>query len=378
MVQILPGIFEGFGTNLGEVIGKAAEQIQRKHAQTTLEKMFGQNQPENPNQQPSQPLANGQMPQQNQGQLTNQLEGNVSFNPINVGNIHKLAEKAYGTEAANQITRGYIEQQKLQGKEAATIRAEERAEKRAGITERTKATTGNRESINAQRQSLLSARNAISSGDVGAFSRNSFADLFGEAGKRFKTASGSQLEAATKHLLIDSLSEVSAKGTNLWLEKVAKSAAPELGKSEEANDTLITMALGNLDIKEKKLDIEQALLAEYDRAGIKPPPDFEKTVDSLLSPYSKQIQDQVSYDTRVIYEKEKGERYLNNLEKVPKGTPLTLEKRDALLKKFNGDREKVIQIAERLGYKIPDPSTIRSAKQQEPENPIPLASPQGQ
>jgi hypothetical protein len=370
-IQVLPAV-PAFGGRLAQTLGEAAGDIGQGYykgkAETALQNLMKGSQAstfETPNAEMAQKL--GQQP-----------AASTKIDPFELMKVHKLATTARGKDAADVLVKGIMEQQKLVSKEGQEIRKEQRQEVRQGIQKRVEATMGSRENINSQRRNLLSARASVETGDVGAFGRNAFADLFGEAGKRFKTASAAQLDAATKHLLIESLGEVSAKGTNLWLEKVAKSAAPELGKSEEANQTLITIALGNLDIKEKKLDVQDQLLSEYDQLGLKPPPNFEKTVDDLLKPYAKKIEEQVSYDTRVLYEKEKGERYLNNLEKVPKGTPLTIEKRDALIKKTMKDpsqpvslatpdeKMKAKKVAEKLGYSIP--SSDPNQRNQEPAN----------
>ena len=366
MVQVLPYV-PSFGEKLLPILqesgGKIAEAFEKRNARTALEKIY----------QSQQPQANQPGGAQNVSQQGQQPQ---AINPIQAIKTHELAIKGYGRESANVHAKAALKQQELQEKEAQQIRKEERERTASGIQKRVESTTGQYENINSKRKSLLQAKGAVASGEVGAFSLNSFADLFGEAGQRLKSATGAQLDAATKHLLFDSLHDVTAKGTNLWLEKVAKSALPGLGKTKEANETLITLALGDLDLKQKKLELQDSLLSEYEKLGIKPPADFEKTVNELLKPYGDQLEKQMAYETRVIYEKEKGPRFLNNLEKVPEGTPLTLEKRDAIIKKTMADpkkpiseatpkeREKAKKLAEKLGYTIPtsDPT------QRMPEN----------
>lgn len=354
MVQVLPYVpsfLEQLTPHIKQATSDVASTLEQRSALKGLKSLM------NANQNAAQEEAGAQSAVQGESGIN-------TASPLDTVQAFKLAEKALGPQGAKVFVDSLMQQQKLKEREAVQIRKEERAEKRAGIAKRAEATIGTRDSINAQRRNLLSARAAVQTGDVGAFSKSSIADLFGEAGKRFKDASAAQLDAATKHLLITSLGDVTAKGTNLWLEKVALSAAPGLGKTNEANEALITIALGELDIKEKKLDVEQELLAQYEKQGIKPPVNFDKIVDDLVKPYAKQVQEKTAYDTRVIYERESGRKLLDKNIKVPKGTPLTLAKRDALLKQFKGDKEKAKGKAIELGYTIPDPSIVLAGENQ--------------
>lgn len=392
MVQVLPAV-PTFGEQLIPVLAQAGanigEGLRARRAKMEWEKFVNPSQQQQANaQNQNVPGVSQQQPQMQQPvsplqQILNKPGGPTLQDTIAISD---MAQKA-GINP--KVVENYLSnEQKFNQKRQLATEASELANKNAQINKRTEATTGTLESINKQRRDLLSARAAVQSGDVGAFSRNSLAELFGPVGERFKNASGARLDAATKALLVDSLGDVSAKGTNLWLEKVAKSAIAGLGKTEESNETLITIALGELDIKEKKLGVEQELLTQYDQLGIKPPPNFDKIVDDLVKPYAKKIENQVSYDTRVLYEKEKGTRFLNNLEPVPKDTPLTREKRDALVKKVMlendsrpasknltarpvseataQEREKAKKLALKLGYKIPESNPTQQT--QEPLN----------
>ncbi len=251
-----------------------------------------------------------------------------------------------------------LNQKKSAEKEAIDIRKEARASQTAISQKKQEQDIGKRTVINEKRKNLKLALDSVRSGDVGAFGINAFADLFGDAGKRFKGVKAIQLDTATKGLLFDTLKDVTAKGTNLWLEKVAKTALPELGKSEEANETLISIAMANLDLEEKQLDIQDELSQKYIQANLPVPSNIEKLTNDLLKPYAEQVENKLAYDTRVIYEKEKGPTSLRSLEKVPKGTPLTREKRDALVKIYKGDKQKAWEKAQELGYVIPSPGVL--------------------
>lgn len=364
MVQVLEAN-PSFGTLLAQHLGQAGmnlgeglqKRYENKSAQSFLGKIL------NPEQDISQSVGNdltdqkvgsnqpmiAQQPEISKAQL---ISAATSNNP-QIKQAFPAIKAIYDQQEAHKIAR-----QKVLDKEAAQIRQETRQAENAISQKAQEADIGKRNIIREQRQNLRLARDAVQSGDVGAFSLNSFADMFGDAGKRLKTAKGAQLDTATKNLLFENINKVTAKGTNLWLEKVAKSAIPELGKTEGANETLITMAEGAIDVEEKALDIRDNLIQKYRTAGLPVPSDIEKQVNDQLKPFAEKIENKMAYDTRVIYEKEKGVNFLRSLEKVPKGTPLTLEKRDALIKIYNGDKAKAREKAIELGYQIPDPSVL--------------------
>lgn len=347
MVQILPYVptpLEQLTPYITDAAGKIGSGIKQRSALKGLQSLLNP-QATDPG-QPGTPQA-----QQAKG----------PFNPIDIAQIANMAETAYGKGGGEALTTSLLQQQKSQEKEAAEIRKETRAAQTAISQKKQEQDIGKRTIINDQRRNLKLALNSVQSGDVGAFGINSFADMFGEAGKRFKGAKAVQFDTATKGLLFDNINKVSAKGTNLWLEKVAKTALPELGKSEAANETLITIGLANLDLEEKQLDLQDELSQKYIQAGLPVPANIEKLTNDLLKPYAEQVENKMAYDTRRIYEREKGPNFLRSLEKVPKGTPLTREKRDALVKIYRGDKEKAWQKAQELGYVLPDSNALQPA-----------------
>ena len=335
MVQVLDAI-PTFGQSLVQTLSTAgadvAKGLQKRSARKELEELDTQSRATTG--QPKTDQLTAQVPDQTQPSWKGDLRK------------HQLREELYGKEAANLAfksdlqEREFKHQEHLQDRKVQNAIRQKEAEKNIGA----------REEIQKKRLDLKLASDAVQSGDTGAFSLNSFADLLGPAGVRLKSAKGAQLDAATKSLLFDSINDVTAKGTNLWLEKVALSALPGLGKSQEANETLITIAQGKLDIQEKQMDLKDDLLTKYADAGIQPPHDLDRIVNQLLKPYAEQVEEKMAYDTRVLYEKEKGTNSLKSLEKVPKGTPLTRERAKVLVDKFG--REKAEKLAVSLGYNI--------------------------
>lgn len=357
MVQVLPYV-----PGLGERIAPALEQagdiigqsLMKKRAQTALQKMEEA--------QSGAGVSGGSLMDQI-NQAANNSSPQSQFSPFSIIQKQNLVEKAYGSEAARTYAKVELEKQKLAAGEASQRRLKDydRLEKDM------EADRGKRSTIEKQRQDLKLGLDAVQTGDVGGFDLNWLADRFGKAGEPLKTAKGVQLDSVMKNLLIDSLQKTAGR-PNQWIEQQIQSATPGIGKSKEANETLFAIGNANLDIEEKLLDARDALMAQYEQAGVKPPTNLDQITHQIVKPYAQQVQDRLGYDLRVIFEKSKGENYINNLQKVPKGTPLTLQKRDALMKKFNGNKEKVKEVAEKLGYTIPDPSVILRDNQEQTSN----------
>lgn len=354
-IQILPAQ-PTFGSRLLQSLSETGEQfaksIQQKRAKSALDKIL--------NPQPSQP-ASGQANQPTASAAT-------EISPMAATQVYDLAEKAYGPEAAKVMANSFIQQQKANQKEQAEIRKEQRAQYQGLRTKEMEKDIGRREALRKERADLQHGYNAVLQGDVGGFDINWLADRFGPAGEPLKTQHGVQLESAMKNLLVDTLQKTSGR-PNQWIEQQIKSATPSIGKRKEANETLFKTALANNEIEERLLDTKDELIARYEQQGIPIPSNMDKIAHDLVQPYAQQTEEKLAYDLRVIYERSQGKEFLNNLKSVPPGTPLTIEKRDALMKKFGNDKQKVLDTARKLGYTIPKKNIIIREQQQEMGSP---------
>ena len=232
------------------------------------------------------------------------------------------------------------------------IAKEERARRAKSSEELQKKNFGKRESLRKQRHDVDLGVMALETGEVGGFDRNLLADILGPIGQPLKNQSGALLESSMKNLLIDTVAKLTGQ-KNKWIETQVKSAIPGIGKSQGANEILFIAAQAELDIQERLLDTEDEIIQLYERAGQSPPSNLEQLVHRSVQPYAELRQQKEAYDMRTSYEKDKGPSYLNNLIKVPQGTPLTLERRDALMTRYKGDKENALAKAKELGYTIP-------------------------
>lgn len=211
--------------------------------------------------------------------------------------------------------------------------------------------SGLSESIPRSEAALSMARTAIESGDLGPLSVNNLSNILGRP--ELLTTSGAALNFAMKQNLLGTLSEVSARAQNKWLEQMAYGAFPGIGKSDAANLTLQEAVEAELALKKAKLGIYNQLSEQdFKKQGYESA-DIEQRVNKAFMPISQEILDRTSYRTRVLYEEEQGDKSLRKLtnKKAPQGTPLTRRMFQVFLKK-QGTPEKAIERAKQLGYKI--------------------------
>lgn len=211
-------------------------------------------------------------------------------------------------------------------------------------------------------QALSMAEAAVMSGKVGPWSGNNLAKITGI--DAFQDASGASLNLAIKQNLLGTLSQVSARATNKWLEQVALNAFAGVGKPEEANQTILEALKTEHELSEAEIAVRDQVLAQDVTESGAEQPYLQQRVNKILDPIQKEILQKGSYKTRVIYEKAEGyDHLLHNWNKpVPKGTPLTPQMGIILLQK-TGDKEKAGEYAKQLGYSIYSANKIREYEQ---------------
>lgn len=208
------------------------------------------------------------------------------------------------------------------------------------------------------------ARDAVRSGEVGKLSLNHLADVFNLPS--LKTAQGAKLDQAIKTNLIGTLSEVTAKATNIFLEKVALDAFARAGQSKESN--LMKLEALDTELKLSTLETEiydQILKQDIEKFGFEQPY-IELRVSEAVKPLQNDIMRGSAWRMKQYEESEKSYEKLakNALKQVSKGTPLSKQMGRILLDKAGGNKDKAIALAERLGYTIYSPEEIRRYERQ--------------
>jgi len=214
--------------------------------------------------------------------------------------------------------------------------------------------------------SFQMAKNAIESGDIGSFSPAHLGEAMGI--KALQTASGAQLVTAGKEHLIPNLARLSARAQNQWLQRLFNSMFPEIGKSEFANLMALTMLEEENFIDQKEIEVFDELARQDESETVIPGKsgyakrDIDRRLDDSMKPHREEMLNRLSYRTREIWEREKGIENLVN-KKAPRGTPLTLQMMDALVRremKKTGEatpsketKRKARELAKKLNYTIP-------------------------
>lgn len=207
-----------------------------------------------------------------------------------------------------------------------------------------------RNSLPKQEAAMNYARQAIESGDVGAFTMNHLAEITGADSLR--DAKGAQLILAAKEQLLPSLGRISAKAQNLYMEKRMASMIPHVGNKDEANLTMQEML-------EAEAEMDRAYLSEFDRLSEKDmkehkfvKKDIEKRARDAVKHKDNEIAKRTSYRMKEIEEEAEGLSALkSNVGKnVTPGTPLTLSMANLYIKKFGDNAQ---DVAKKNGYYIP-------------------------
>lgn len=329
--------------NIGNVLGQALGQgLQQRREAMQMQQLLEGLGITTPNNQPSnQPNISSPVMEDN---LTPRRES-TSLNPnailglgLKYPNLAKLAQQ----QQINQ-QRQFESERTFQQKEGA--KGKERIDSL-------------RESIPRKRMALDTARLAVESGNVGAFSKANLAQIFNRP--ELQTAEGAALVTASKENLLSNMSRVSARAQNQWFERRLNEMFPKIGQSMEANLTTQEILEGEFLLNELLVKAADKIAAQdvqqygYERG------DIEKRALKEIEPVEREIFNRQVYRMKELSEKERGIKKIQREvgKQVIKGTPLTLQMANLYIQKY-GDLEKALQVAKKNGYKIPTVEEIR-------------------
>lgn len=216
-----------------------------------------------------------------------------------------------------------------------------------------------RKTLEGRKTDYQVAENAIKSnpGDVGSL-KNFAAKSFGLDPAISNSAA--TFGSAMKDAFIESLKGTGSR-PNQWIEQQIQLAMPGVGKSDEANLSILSLGKFKMDLEEQFNNIVDNIEDQYAAKGLPVPGDIGKRAHKQMKPYVEHRQKELAFDLRQLHEKTLG---LEGMEKsavktVPQGTPLTPEMGVVLLAKVNGDHKKAKQLAQKLGYEfLSDPFLV--------------------
>jgi hypothetical protein len=210
-----------------------------------------------------------------------------------------------------------------------------------------------RSSLAEKDQALSLMRNAIESGNLEFFSKDSFANFLGKFGEGLRTAKGAQLINAQKEFLLGNIARAGAR-PNMYIEQQISKMLPQIGRSDEANYTVVESFQAQQDLEKKKQETSDQLINKYESELGYVPGNIASQVDEAIKPYAQEVQSRLSYRLRNIQENEMGASKLKATlsNRVSQGTPLTLQTAQLLFEK-EGSKEAGMKKAKELGYYIP-------------------------
>jgi hypothetical protein len=178
----------------------------------------------------------------------------------------------------------------------------------------------------------------------------------------YRNPESARFKTASKERFIEGLHSLGGAGArpNQFIEQQLVGAQAALGRSEEANQSVLDVEQFIKDLKTQraKYTLEEAEKDQekygYERS------DISRRVDKLMEAYAEQRQDEMAYDIRKRHEANmSNEQIIEEIlsKKVPPDTPLTLRTARILMIKNNDDEKKAQSEAKKLGFRFPSEKT---------------------
>jgi hypothetical protein len=173
----------------------------------------------------------------------------------------------------------------------------------------------------------------------------------------YRNPESARFTSEIKNKFVASLADIPGARPNMFIERVLSTAQPQIGRSTEAN-------LSVLDLNDfvDDLNYERARqirnIAKEDRKELGyVRNDVEERAEEKMGNYANKRQDQMAYDIRKRHEDniEDDADLLNEIigKNVPEGTPVTRRTMRLLMIKNKDDAKKAVQEAKRLGMVFP-------------------------
>lgn len=217
------------------------------------------------------------------------------------------------------------------------------------------------DSRNPTRQKVSAGKqlvSAIETGDTGVWSANNLARITGI--DAFRDASGQQFLTAGKEYFLANLERVKGR-PNQFLEQQLLSALPQLGQKKNAQMVAAKMALADSQIGQAEIDIYDRIKQEDLRTKGFVGADAEQRTQKELGSMVDDIEKNLAYDIRKLQEQDLGIEKVQKrlLNKVPQGSVVTPSTLALFIKQNNGDGDKAIAQAKRLGWIVPTADEFR-------------------
>ena len=142
-----------------------------------------------------------------------------------------------------------------------------------------------RDTNQRSKSSLNTIEQALEKKDLSFFSPDNLKSMVGFG--RWISPEGAILNTASKEFFLSDMERIMGR-PNQFLEKILSNALPQLGKSNEANQTIVEFYKNAIDIQEEKINITDRLEDYYrDKMGYVPG-NIGRLVNAELKPYTQQ------------------------------------------------------------------------------------------
>ena len=201
------------------------------------------------------------------------------------------------------------------------------------------------EQIPHKRTSISSMKDAVANRNLGFFSPDNLAEITGIEG--FRSPEGAIFKTAGKEYFLGNIARAGAR-PNQWIEQQISDMMAKVGRSPEANFSVLRALENELDLDEARVRITNEISDRLRSEGDYGQGKLGSMVNAQLSKYAEEKQDILFNDLRAI--KSIAEKTPQRFRKVIKGTKVSDYIAQALLLQFNNDPEKAANEAKKLGY----------------------------
>ena len=159
--------------------------------------------------------------------------------------------------------------------------------------------------------SVMAMEDAVTNGDQSFWSLDNLAEQTGM--ELFRTAKGGQFKTAAKTYFINDLKASGAR-PNQFLEKMLADALAKVGRSEEANQTVLESFKFSNDLKKMWHSTARDLEKNYEESLGYLPSNFSRKIEDVMEPYIKDRQGQYEKRLKELAVQEKKKAMKSNKE----------------------------------------------------------------
>lgn len=203
------------------------------------------------------------------------------------------------------------------------------------------------EQIPKKRTAVNLMKDAVANRNLGFFSPDNLAELTGIEGLR--SQEGAIFKTAGKEYFLGNIARAGAR-PNQWIEQQIADMMAKIGRTPEANLSVLRALENELDLDEARVRITEEVSDRLRNEGDYGQGKLGSLVNKDLSQYAEAKQTVLFNDLRAI--KAIAENQPQKFRRVEKGTPVSDFMAQALLKQFNNDPKKAAEEAKKLGYEF--------------------------